>query len=205
MIVGVFGPQGSGKSFICVLFSRLLIRTYPELSLYTNMNVTGQNINVISDLNQLPYDRSPKILIVDEAMFSIDSRQSSSHVNVLWTRALAYFRKVNVCAAFFATHRPSMLEVRIREQMSYSIMCRKNPTHFDYLMIDMTAQTSKPFQVPKHDYVFEFANYDTYDFPYPIDVLGLADDERFRVRNVKDDLRKKLKEKEKEKAGAVAT
>lgn len=190
MIIGVFGQQGSGKSFLAVLLSRLFVRSFPELSVYTNMSVDGQGMNVISDLLDIPYDRSPKIVIVDEAMFSIDSRQSSSHVNVLWTRALAYFRKTNVCIAFFCTHRPGMLESRIREQMAYSFMCRKNPSHFDYLMIDLVSHLTKPFQVLKHPDVFAFADYDTYDFPFPIDVLKLAQDDRFRIRNVKEDLKK---------------
>lgn len=183
--IGIFGQQGSGKTLLAVLLSRLIQRADPAVTLYTNVtNVTGdESFVTIGDLSEFPFERGkPKILLLDEAMFSIDSRNASSNVNQLWSRALAYFRKSDVIATFYCTHRPSMLDSRFRDQLDAVIMCRKNPTHFDYLYIDMVSQMRKAFQIPKHKYVFDTANYDTRDFPLPIEVIGLMNDPRFQMK-----------------------
>jgi ABC-type dipeptide/oligopeptide/nickel transport system ATPase subunit len=182
MKLGIFGPQGSGKSFVAMVLARSLQRQYPFLHIYTNMNVAGDNITTITDLAQMPLDlEQPKILIVDEAYFTLDSRNSSSKQNRIWSKVFAFFRKANVVLAVFITHRPRMIDINIRDQLDYVIMCRKNPTHFDYLMMDMVSHQLKPFQIPKVKEVFDFANYDTYDFPLPITVESLEQHPLFKV------------------------
>lgn len=182
MKLGIFGPQGSGKSFVAMVLARSLQCQYPFLHIYTNMNVVGDNITTISDLAQMPLDLSqPKILIVDEAYFTLDSRNSSSKQNRIWSKVFAFFRKANVVLAVFITHRPRMIDINIRDQLDYVIMCRKNPTHFDYLMMDMVSHELRPFQIPKVKEVFDFADYDTYDFPLPITVESLENHPLFKV------------------------
>lgn len=182
MKLGIFGPQGSGKSFLSMVMARSLQRHYPFLHIYTNMNVRGDRITTISDLSQMPLDREqPKVLIVDEAYFTLDSRNSSSKQNRIWSKVFAFFRKANVVLTVFITHRPRMIDVNIREQLDYVIMCRKNPTHFDYLIMDMVSYQLKPFQIPKVKEVFDFADYDTYDFPLPISVESLESHPLFKV------------------------
>jgi hypothetical protein len=182
MKLGIFGPQGSGKSFIAMVLARSLQLQYPFLYIYTNMNVRGDRIKTISDLAEMPLDRSfPKVLIVDEAYFTLDSRNSSSKQNRIWSKVFAFFRKANVILTVFITHRPRMIDVNIREQLDYVIMCRKNPTHFDYLLMDLVSHELVPFQVPKVSEVFQFADYDTYDFPLPISVESLEKHPIFKV------------------------
>ncbi|WP_083221568.1 ATP-binding protein [Geobacillus thermoleovorans] len=131
MKIGVFGPQGSGKSFLAMVMARSLQRHYPFLHIYTNMNVRGDNITTITDLSQMPLDRSfPKVLIVDEAYFTLDSRNSSSKQNRIWSRVFAFFRKANVVLTVFITHRPRMIDINIRDQLDYSDNVSQKPDSF---------------------------------------------------------------------------
>lgn len=184
--IGVFGAQGSGKTFLAMFWSRLIQSVYPNVHIYTNIQAENNDtFHTISDLSEFPFNRDfPKILILDEAMFSIDSRNSSSNVNQLWTKALAYFRKSWLVATFYCTHRPSMLDNRFREQLDAVIMCRKNIDHFDYLYIDMVTQLQRPFHVPKRKELFDIASYDTFDFPLPIEVFKLQNDPRFTLKKM---------------------
>lgn len=205
MKFGIFGPQGSGKTFLAIYMARILQKRFAELSIFTN--VVGKNgdpyFKTITDLADFPFEvdeekdatldyqwRSPKIMIVDESMFSMSSRGSGSNINELWSRAFAFFRKNNVVATFFCTHRPSMLDVRFRDQLDVAIMCRKNPSHFDYLYYDLVTQINVPFIVPRNKKVFEFANYNTYSMPMPIEVVRLAEHPLFELKRIE---RKKVK------------
>lgn len=195
MKLGIFGPQGSGKSFFAMVLARNLAQMDKDLMIYTNMNVTGHNLVVIDDLGELPLDDGVnKILIVDEAYFSLDSRNANSKQNSVWTKSFALFRKADVVLTVFITHRPRMLDVIIREQLDLILMCRKNPTHFDYLLMDTITEQLKPIQLPKSKELFDYANYNTKDFPFPISVDSLVDHPLFKITTAKD-YNKKKKEK----------
>lgn len=174
MKLGIFGPQGSGKSLFAAVLFRQLQKLDDSLDLYTNMSVTGRNIHVINDLGQMPFnDGRRKMLVVDEAYFTLDSRNSSSKQNRIWSKAFALFRKSDVVLTVFITHRPRMLDVNIREQLDYILMCRKNPNQFDYLLMDTTTEDLSPITLPKSYNVFTYADYDTKDFPLPIETRSL--------------------------------
>lgn len=171
--MGIFGPQGSGKSFFAMVLARRLQQIDPELDIYSNMNATGGIIR-IDDLAEIPFqDGKNKILIVDEAMFTLNSRATNSKQNAVWSKAVALFRKSDFVAVIFITHRPRMIDVNIREQLDYILMCRKNQHHFDYLLYESISDLTTPIQIPKMKDIFEFANYDTKDFPLPIQVTEL--------------------------------
>lgn len=189
MLIGVFGQQGSGKTLISVILSRMIVdKANQDVKVYTNINADGRGIVKIDDLGEIPMNREPKILILDEAMFSIDSRRAGSEANVVWTKLVAFFRKTNFLMVFFNTHMPSMIDNRIREQLAYIIMCRKSKERFEYLMLDMTSQQIKPFYMEKRQEIYQYANFDTYDFPDPIDVDLLIENnpKLFKVRNKND-------------------
>lgn len=178
----VIGQQGSGKSLLGVYLSRTIQDRYSETTIYTNMNLDqATNVKTITDLSQIPFDRTPKILIVDEAMFTLDSRSHGSRQNKIWTRAQAFFRKANFLLVLYLTHEVGLIDNRMRGQLDYIFMCRKNKRVFDYLAIDMQTQKTKPFYLPKHEQIFNKANFDTHDFPPPITVDGLADDVIFKI------------------------
>lgn len=192
MLIGVFGPQGSGKTLVAMLFSRMLLQLENDVMIYTNVNAEGDNVIIINDIGQIPFDRAPKILILDEAMFSIDSRRAGSESNVVWMRMTALFRKLNFLMVFYNTHTPNMIDNRVRDQLAYIIMCRKSKIQFEYLMLDMVSQLTKPFYMLRSQALYDFTNFDTYDFPNPIDIDILIERyaEIFKVRNKKDKKRK---------------
>jgi hypothetical protein len=152
-------------------------------TIYTNMAIENtQQAITVTDLGQIPFDRSPKILIVDEAMFTMDSRSHSSKQNKIWTRAQAFFRKANFLLVLFITHSPDLIDNRLRQQLDYVIMCRKNKLRFEYLLFDLLTHNTKPFFLPKTKRVFDYANFDTYDFPFPISVDSLSENVIFKIQ-----------------------
>lgn len=197
MLIGVFGPQGSGKTLVSMMFSRHVMSLDENVLVYTNVNANGDRIINIDDLGQIPLDRSPKILILDEAMFSIDSRRAGSESNVIWTKLVALFRKTNFLIVFFNTHTPNMIDNRIRDQLAYILMCRKSKKQFEYLFLDNMSYVTKPFYMPRSQSLYDYTDFDTYDFPNPIDIDELQEkyEKLFKVRNKKD------KEKEKKALG----
>jgi ABC-type dipeptide/oligopeptide/nickel transport system ATPase component len=185
--LGIFGPQGSGKSYFAMVLARLLASMDSNVMIYTNMNVEGHNIVVIDDLGMVPLDdHVNKILIVDEAYYSLDSRNSNSKQNSIWTKCFALFRKGDVVLSIFITHRPRMLDVNIREQLDMILMCRKNKIHFDYLLMDMITEQLKSIHLPKTKQMFDYADFDTKDMPYPITVDSLVDSPLFKITTAKD-------------------
>jgi ABC-type dipeptide/oligopeptide/nickel transport system ATPase component len=185
--LGIFGPQGSGKSYFAMVLARLLASMDSNVMIYTNMNVEGHNIVVIDDLGMVPLeDHVNKILIVDEAYYSLDSRNSNSKQNSIWTKCFALFRKGDVVLSIFITHRPRMLDVNIREQLDMILMCRKNKVHFDYLLMDMITEQLKSIHLPKTKQMFDYADFDTKDMPYPITVDSLVDSPLFKITTAKD-------------------
>lgn len=181
MRLGIFGPQGSGKSFFAMILARRLQQIDPELDIYSNMNATGGIIR-IDDLAEIPFqDGKNKILIVDEAMFTLNSRNTNSKQNAVWSKAVALFRKSDFVAVIFITHRPRMIDVNIREQLDYILMCRKNQHNFDYLLYETISDLTIPIQIPKMPEIFQFANYDTKDFPLPIQITELEKMPLFQI------------------------
>lgn len=180
--LGIFGPQGSGKSFFAMVLARSLQLQDPDLLIYTNMNVTGKNLKVIDDLGKVPFDDNKnKVLIVDEAYFTLDSRNSSSKNNRIWSKAYALFRKSDFILTVFITHRPRMIDVNLREQMQYILMCRKNAAYFDYLLMDTLTELTTPITIPRNQELFDFANYNTKDFPLPISIQSLEFNPLFQI------------------------
>lgn len=169
--IGVFGPQGSGKTTISMLFCRYFQNIDPNTIIYTNVNADGDKLVTIDDLAEIPFqDGKPKIFYLDEAMFTLDSRNSSSKQNKIWTKAFALFRKSDFALELYSTHTIGMLDVRVRDQLNYIIMCRKNKTHFDYLLYDTLSKEHTPIQIPRIQEIFDYANFNTKDFPDPISV-----------------------------------
>lgn len=184
MKIGVFGPQGSGKTTIAMVLCRLFMDKDPNLKVYTNVTATDQHPQIITieDLADIPFnDGNPKIVLVDEAYFSIGARESNSKQNKIWTKAHALFRKSDIILTLFVTHAPNMIDVNIRNLLEYIIMSRKNKTHFDYMLYNTLSKESVPMLTPKNKALFEYTRFNTKQFPDPILVNKLEQDPLFKV------------------------
>ena len=179
----IVGQQGAGKSLLGMFLARKVQAISPDvITIYTNMNIqNNRTIKTVTDISQIPLNLEPKILIIDEAMFTLDSRSHSSKQNKVWTRLQAFFRKSNFLMVIFITHSIDLIDNRMRGQLDYVIMCRKNKTKFDYLAIDRITQRTKPFYLIKEKKIYDYANFDTHDFPFPITVDGLQDSKLFKI------------------------
>ncbi|WP_157804371.1 ATP-binding protein [Lysinibacillus xylanilyticus] len=170
--VGLFGPQGAGKTTLGMLLCRLVQSMDSRIKIYTNVTNIDENdetVVTISDLAEIPFqDGLPKIVYVDEAYFSVGSRTSSSKQNVVWTKAFALFRKSDVILTIFATHRPNMVDVNIRNLLEYVIMGRKNKGNLDYIVYDVISKEWAPLQLEKNKKLFDFTRFNTKDFPNTI-------------------------------------
>ena len=126
--VFIAGQQGSGKTTLAIYLARKIASISKEITIYTNMNVQNDSqVKTVSDLGQIPFDRSPKILLVDEAMFTLDSRSHSSKQNKVWTRAQAFFRKANFLMVCYMTHSVDLIDNRMRQQLVF-VVVRLNQT-----------------------------------------------------------------------------
>lgn len=182
--IGVFGPQGSGKTTIAMFMARMFQERDARIKIYTNINTTNDDTTVITinDLADIPFtDNLPKIVVVDEAYFSVGSRSSNSKQNMIWTKAHALFRKSDIIATFFVTHRPNMIDVNIRNLLEYVIMGRKNNTHFDYLLYQVISKEYSPLIMPKTKALFDYTRFNTKDFPNPIEVDKLSNHPLFKI------------------------
>lgn len=185
MKIGVFGPQGSGKTTIAMFFARYFISQDSRIKVYTNIIAPEENqqIVTIEDLADIPYqDGLPKIVIVDEAYFSIGARESNSQQNKIWTKAHALFRKSDIVLTMFVTHAPNMIDVNIRNLLEFIIMSRKNKHYFDFMLYDTLSRESAPLQLPRAKQLFDFTNFDTKQFPDPITVEQLKTHPLFKIQ-----------------------
>lgn len=182
--VAIFGPQGSGKTTIAMFFIRAFMQQDKTLKVYTNVYNLANTPNFIQidDLSQIPFqDGLPKIIYVDEAYFTIGSRDTGSKQNKIWTKAFALFRKSDVVCTIFSTHRPNMIDINIRNLCDYIIMSKKNRQYNDYLIYEVISKMSTGFTMPKTKALYDFTKFDTKDFPPPISSEGLEFHPLFKV------------------------
>ena len=181
--VGVFGPQGAGKTTFAMILARSFQSRDSRCKIYTNItNIDNDpSMVTISDLVEIPFqDGLPKIVVVDEAYFTVGSRSSSSKQNMTWTKAHALFRKSDIVLTLFVTHQPNMIDVNIRNLLEFVVMGRKNKNIFDYIFYECISKMYTPFSIPKIKPVFDYARFNTKDFPNAIDVIELEKNPVFR-------------------------
>lgn len=162
-ILGLFGPMGSGKTAFGVFLSRYEEEINSPVKVYTNVPDI-QGLIHVSKASQIPIDLTPKILFIDEAMFSLDSRLFSSNNNRFFGRFLAFLRKVEMMM-IYATHDPGMVDVRLRQHTQYSVFFKDSGSHFAAMFIDCMTEEKSIHYIKKSPEYFQTANYDTRAFP----------------------------------------
>lgn len=157
-IVMFCGLQRSGKT----LLAYMVAEQYHQLGVpvYSNMDVEGWQ--KLRSLAELPFNFEPKVLLLDEAYFFLDSRQWKDN-----TDASIFFNtlgKQNVLL-LLTSISPDMVDKRIRQQLNYCFLAKGDSQRITYKFIDPARRRSRVFVVPKTPRLFAGLRYDTQQIP----------------------------------------
>jgi hypothetical protein len=162
IIVGFYGYQRSGKTLMAFLKAEEYRKQ--GCSVYSNMTVP--NWTKIDSLMDIPFDFKPKVLVLDEAYYFLDSR--NWHKN---TNASIFFNtigKQNILLIITAVNVETV-ELRLRQQHNYMYIVKADKSNIYYKMFDVVRNKSKVFTLRKCDDLFKMCTYDTQQIPDMID------------------------------------
>lgn len=167
-IIGSYGFQRSGKTLISFLIAEKY-RQEQNINVYSNMKVPDWvHLERLSDL---PVNNEPKVLLLDEAYFFLDSRNWKN--NAESTIFFNTIGKQNILLLLTAID-PSEVDIRIRRQHNYLIIVKKTITKesekLNYRLFDIQRDKVKDFNLQLNQQVFNKITYDTLQIPMPIDL-----------------------------------
>lgn len=156
MIVGVYGYQRSGKTLLAMILARRIAAAF-GVEIYSNM--VAAETHLIERLTDIPLDGRPKILLLDEVNFMVDSR--SFRTNIEFTLFLNTLGKQRILLLVTAIH-PGMVELRLRQQHNYVFVARGGERVFEYLCFDAVRGRRSVVTLPRSAETFAEANYDSH-------------------------------------------
>lgn len=162
IIIGYVGYQRSGKTLRAYLDAERY--RLQGCKVYSNMSVPEWA--KISALTDLPFDYSPKVLLLDEAYSFMDSRN--------WTNfdeATIFFNtigKQNILLLFTCVSLDE-LEKRVRGKMNYCYLVKSDEDYIYYKIIDVVRHLSKTETLKKDKSLFDKLRYDTRQVPDLVD------------------------------------
>jgi hypothetical protein len=161
-IIGAYGYQRSGKTMLMYLKAE----QYRQMGcrVYSNMIVPGWN--KLDALTDLPFDFEPKVLLLDEAYFFLDSREFQDN-----TKATIFFNtigKTNTLLMVTAVD-PGTIEKRIRNQHNYMFIAKKDRNFIHYLALDVVRQTRRIIKLKLDDKLYSLLKYDHKQIPDIVD------------------------------------
>ena len=162
IIVGYFGYQRSGKTLKAFLDAEAYRKQ--GIPVYSNMTVPGwQKLQALIDL---PFNHEPKVLLLDEAYYFLDSRNWSNN-----TDATIFFNtigKQNVLLLLTAVD-PGTIELRLRNQMNYVYLVKKDEQRIYYRVIDPVRNRKRDFYIVRSPELFKGLTFDTNQVPDLVD------------------------------------
>lgn len=153
------GMQRSGKTFMATLVATYYNKIF-NIPVYTNMDI--KEFERISHLSQIPVDKSPKILLLDELHFYLNSRNFKTQADFIYF--LNTICKRNILFLATCIH-PDMIDKNLRIQLNYFILCKSDNFNLYYKIFDVQNQISKLLTFKKSIELFEYTNYDTTEIP----------------------------------------
>jgi hypothetical protein len=163
LIVGFFGYQRSGKT----LLAYLMAESYRNRGIEVYSNMIVPEWNKISSLDEIPEDKKPKVLVLDEIYYFLDSRTWNSNTGA--TIFINTIGKRNILLLMTAI-KPDMIEMRLREQMNYMVMAMGTESHIKYKMLDIIKNKSAMYTLEKTKELFQGIKYKTLDVPDFVDI-----------------------------------
>lgn len=162
IIVGYFGFQRSGKTLKAFLDAESYRKS--GMQVYSNMDVPGWN--KIAALTDIPFNTEPKVLILDECYYFMDSRNWKNN-----TESTIFFNtigKQNILLLLTAIS-PDMIEMRLRNQMNYVFLVKSDINYIYYKIIDVVRNKTNVVTVAKSKELFSQLTYDTNQVPDFVD------------------------------------
>jgi hypothetical protein len=162
IIAGAYGYQRSGKTLIAYMIADKYHRMGFEV--YSNMNVEGWN--KINSLTDIPFNYEPKVLLLDEVYYFMDSRNWKNN-----TDSSIFFNtigKQNILLLLTAIS-PDMVELRLREQHNYMFLVKSDKHYIYYKLLDVVRKKEREFILPKSEGLFKKLRYDTNQIPDMVD------------------------------------
>lgn len=178
IIVGIYGYQRSGKSLFANILCELCIKK--NMKVYSNVN--SPNYIKIDKLTEIPVNNEPKVLLLDEVQYYLDSRTWHSN-----TKSSIFFNSIGKqnILLILTTIRPDYVEKRLREQHNYTIFANQEKSYFRYEIIDCIKLTKNTFFLKKNDKLYKSVSYDTNSVP---DYIEMDWDKNIKIK--KGDIKK---------------
>lgn len=153
------GMQRSGKTFLATLIATYYYKNF-DIPVYTNMDI--EEFNKISYLSQMPIDKKPKILLLDELHFYLNSRNFKTQADFIYF--LNTICKRNIFLLGTCIH-PDMIDKNLRIQLNYFVLCKSDNYNLHYRIYDIQNQQRKELTLKKDKDLFNYTNYDTTEIP----------------------------------------
>ena len=166
-ILGVYGPQRSGKTLISYKITKALyeqsVKVGEPLRVYTNLYCPeDKDFQFVNSIDELPLDLDPKIVLIDEIYNGCDAQDYRKLKDIsIFINTLG---KQN-CLFIFTSIDAQMVYNRIRNQMHTVILVKGSEHHIHYKIIDMTSGHDVDYVVEKDAKLFKDVNYDTAFIP----------------------------------------
>lgn len=182
LIVGLYGFQRSGKTLLAFLLAEGYFKR--GIPVYTNMDVPGYTH--IESISELPLSYEPKVLLLDEAYFFLDSRMWQDN-----TAASIFFNtigKQNILLILTAIE-PGMIEGRLRRQHNYLFLVKADKNLIYYKCFNVVKREFKVFTLIKNESLFSQCRYNTKQVPDFVDFQLTDFAERIKEWNGKNRLK----------------
>ena len=170
-IIGCFGKQRSGKTLIAYKTAKSIKEAInsagQEIRVYTNLYCPADTDFIyINNVDDLPLDLEPKIVLIDEIYNGLDAQDYRSLKEVsIYLNTLG---KQN-CLFIFTSIEEGMVYNRLRTQMNMAILVKVSPETIAYKVIDMDTLGISDYIVKKSPELFRNVNYDTNFIPVDFD------------------------------------
>lgn len=153
------GMQRSGKTLLAALIAAYYYKNF-DIPVYTNMNINDfYNISCLTDL---PINTEPKILLLDELHFYLNSRNFKTQADFIYF--LNTICKRNILFLGTCIH-PDMIDKNLRIQLNYFTLCKADNQKIYYKIFDVQNQTVKEIHFEKNQSLFQYVKYDTLEIP----------------------------------------
>lgn len=163
-ITGFYGFQRSGKTMLAYLIAENMRKEH-NVKVYSNMEVP--NWTTIAALTDVPLDFEPKVLLLDEVYYFMDSRNWKDNTQL--SIFLNTIGKQNINLMITAID-PSEVEIRLRRQHNYMFIVKSDINNIYYRVLDTQRNIKKDFSVRKSNELFDKLTYNTQQVPNFVDI-----------------------------------